>query len=300
MGMGEPPYFPDGLPLVKTKALIERGERPLWKRDLDFSELIPLARDYYLNALAGHSVPSRLGDVEIIAERWGKIEGSVSPDKLRLVPFIREILRDAAPVGEAPAKKAGAARQGVKRHFLRAAVELDGKTLDVTLSVQEASNGTFFFNLTEFGEFGREGKRNPPDSSGGSAASGDKGGSKGDDGAYSSFGNERRQPEHSSVSSTPQAVTNIAGTSDAVNLSVRDITPDWTPEPPLREAPPPTPEERALADASLEAEAQRLMLEGRAAQEETAALERAAADLDAVNREEEAILSVLQCVAGVL
>ena len=41
---------------------------------------------------------------------------------------------------------------------MRAAVELEGKFLDVTLSVQQASNGKFFFNLMEWGEFGQAGK----------------------------------------------------------------------------------------------------------------------------------------------
>jgi hypothetical protein len=169
--MDGPAYMPDGLPLVRTAESVADGSRPLWSAGMAFAELIPLARNWYMNNLAGRVVPSRLGDVAIIESRWGKIRGSLSPDKLRLVPFLDEILRDAVKIGEEAARKEGAARMGVKRHYLRAGVELDGRTLDVTLSVQEAANGQFFYNLTEWGEFGEEGrgKKYPPQHHGPSA-----------------------------------------------------------------------------------------------------------------------------------
>jgi hypothetical protein len=84
----------------------------------------------------------------------------------------------------------------------------------------------------------------------------------------------------------------------AVNLEVRDVTPDWTPEPPERQAMPPTPEERALADKALDAEADRLMREGAATPEDAAPLERHIAEMEAVNREEDAALSVLECIVN--
>jgi hypothetical protein len=73
---------------------------------------------------------------------------------------------------------------------------------------------------------------------------------------------------------------------------------DWTPEPAERQAMPPTPEERALADRALDAEAARLVSEGAATPEEAALLERHAADMEAVNREEDAALSVLECIVN--
>jgi len=81
-----------------------------------------------------------------------------------------------------------------------------------------------------------------------------------------------------------------------VNLDVRDVTPDWTPQPPERQAPPVTPETRSVMERALDAEAARLVQEGHATPEERALLERHKADMDALNREEEAVLSVLSCI----
>lgn len=73
---------------------------------------------------------------------------------------------------------------------------------------------------------------------------------------------------------------------------------DWTPEPPEREASPLPPEERIYQDNATDAEALRPVREGGATAEETALIEQYAADMDAVNREEEAMLSALGCVVG--
>jgi hypothetical protein len=298
MGMDGPPYIPDGLPVVKTAGLIADGKRPLWPRDMNFEELIPLARDWYVNNLAGRTVPSRLGEVQIIESRWGKLRGSLSPDKLRLVPFIEEILRDAVKIGEEAASREGAARMGVKRHYLRAGVELDGKTLDVTLSVQEAANGRFFYNLSEWGEFGEDGwgRRYPPQHQGPSAGeTHDNGGS--DIGAGSTdrglIAADEKAGDFGAVSTQE-----ISPSPDGVNMVVRDVTPDWTPEPSAPEAAAATPESRELADMALDHEADRLTAEGAGTPEERAVLEQTAEEIELVNREEEAALSVLECVMG--
>jgi hypothetical protein len=300
LGMDAPPYIPDGLPLVRTARLIADGERPLWRPDMDFSEMIPLARDYYLNNLAGQTAPSRLGDVEIIAERWGKIKDNISPDKLRLIPFIKEILRDALPTETKMATKAKAAEMGVVRHFLRAAVELDGKTLDVWLSVQQASNGKYFYNLMEWGEFGPDGrgKRRPPDTRGPSGE-----GYRGNGGGDETGGSTPRRPtapDGGARADTGSASgETLAVDAGNVNLEVRDVTPDWTPEAPEPAPHTPTPEERAIADRALDGEVARLADEGRVSPEERALIDEKAVEIDAVNRQEEAALATLSCIMGV-
>ena len=57
-----------------------------------------------------------------------------------------------------------------------------------------------------------------------------------------------------------------------------------------------TPEDRALVDRATDAEASRLIREGHATPEERALLEQHGADMEAVNREEDAALSVLACI----
>jgi hypothetical protein len=299
MGMAGPPYIPDGLPVVKTAGLIADGKRPLWPRDMDFAELIPLAQDWYVNKLADQTVNARIGEVKIIAERWGKITDSLSPDKLRLIPFIKEILHDAVLVNTLPSTHLGAARQGVKRHFVRAAVELEGKTLDVQLSVQKAHNGKFFYNLMEWGEFGPDGrgKKSPPGTHGPSVE-----GKRGNGGIAKTGGSTPRRlsaTDGKARADTGSTGTTISAPESRVNLDVRDVTPDWTPEPPAPEAAAATPESLASSERALDHEADRLLAEGAGTPEERAVLEGTAEEIEIVNREEEAALSVLECVMGV-
>ena len=262
-------------------------------------------------------------------------------------------------------------------------MELEGKMLDVTLSVQQARNGKFFYNFMEWGEFGADGRgeKRPPGIRGPSGEGG-----RGNGGGSETGGSTPRRPtapdggaraytgstSDTTISASADAVNSAENRAAAdgltgiaeeghtnpelremladdlrvllflsqerfqefikliedapfmsregrqaalevhrrvatepaggvVNLEVRDITPDWTPEPPEREvapAGPASPEERAALDRAMDAEAARLIQEGHATSEERAALERHKGDVDAVNREEEAGLSVLECITG--
>jgi hypothetical protein len=140
----------------------------------------------------------------------------------------------------------------------------------------------------------REGS--PPDPRASSAAESAKGGA-GFEGTEPQAHGQRRPPAHAPSPEAPAAT--IAQAPDAVNLDVRGVTPDWTPEPPERAAPAArVPDERAAVDRALDHEAARILEEGGGTPEDRAALESAAEDMETVNREEEAALTVLSCITG--
>ena len=163
-------------------------------------------------------------------------------------------------------------------------MEYEGRVLEVRLKVREAPNGKFFYDFFNESEPpGRRQQNTPPDTRGSSVPE-----------SANSGGNLRQAHEGHSAhrGERPQERGDNAGSGEsipaspeAVNLDVRDVTPDWTPEPPPRETPPRTPEDRALVDRALDAEATRLVNEGRATPEERALLEQHKAELEALARD---------------
>lgn len=304
MGVPGPAFMPDGHPPIRTDAMIADGSRPYWGR-MDIGEMLPLAEEFYAKTLATlPPVQARGGRTVFIRghQGWGKLHGKTpDADKLKLLPYIDKILEDAEWVFTEPARRSAHAKTGITLHDLLAAVEYDGRILEVRLKVREAKDGKFFydfFNESEPPTY--RPKETPLDSTGASAASGSKGGESSEGGALRSKAFSRRQTGQVQGDSSVTHDVTLPQDNSGVNIEVQDITPDLTPEPLRQAAPPVTPEERAVVDKAMDFEAARLMEEGRVTDEEAAALKETAADLEAVNREEEAMLSVLECVVGAL
>jgi hypothetical protein len=296
MGMDGPVYMPDGRPVLRTDALIAEG-RPSWAH-LSLDEMLPAAEAFYKDVLAGLPPVQARGGREIIIRGarsgWGKIRGRTpDPDKLKLLPYIDRILAEAEWVFTEPHRNAAEAARGGKVHDLLAAVQYGDRTLEVRLKVRENANGKFFYDF--FNESEQRQRKTPPDQRASSVAESAKGGVV-SEGAGPRAGAQRSR----AVAPSPETPEiRIADESDPVNLEVRDVTPDWTPEPAGRAVPAaPTPDERAAVNRALDYEAARLLNEGAGTPEERAALENSAAELETVNREEEAALSVLECVTG--
>ena len=272
--------------VLKTEPLIESG-RPLWARDMPFDELLPLAERWWMDHYAPRREGGKLVHRSVQADRgevfftgaggWRKYSGIISPDKIRLIPFLDEIIKIARWGEPVAPHRETHQHQGVRIHPLQAWVQLDGRMLDVALTVREAKNGKFFYDLGEI-EVGRK-KQPPPDTSGppdkGSRTP--RGGEKAD--------GESPHPVSASGRHVHGADTGFPGDTlhaggDAVNLEVRDITPDFSVARPLPEVhdPAPRPGQGELADLRAETgahelEIARLEQEGRIAPEDRQALE---------------------------
>lgn len=318
------PYKPAGLDVVNTARLVNEG-RPLWARDMDFAEMLPLAEKYYKETVVpGPPARTAKGDVHFQAGNWRKYRNDISPDKIRLVPFLREIV-EGARWGEAEApRRQKHQRQGMKVYPLRAAVELDGRVLDVRLRVREDANGKLFYNLAEFGEFvdGKKppdsgghggGIKTPPESSGLTAEARTTGGERAEGGAYLGTGDLlQRQTARLSGGSSVSSTVNISAAERRVNLSVTDITPDMRPELAAPESPTPrvpksAPEE--LANMGIDArtgksfdelDVERLAVEGKVTPDQVAELAALTRELDDIDITEEAALGILGCVMGAI
>jgi hypothetical protein len=295
----EVPFMPDGRPPVRTADMIASGGRPFWGR-MGETEMLPLAEAFYRDVLAAlPPIEAQGGRAVIIrgeSAGWGKMRGRTpDADKLKLLPYIDRILAEAEWVFTEPARRPSHAAEGVALHDLLAAVEYEGRVLEVRLKVREAQNGKFFYDFFNESEPPRGGqKKSPPDSRAGSVAAGPRGGEN--SGQWELRDSSQRE---GAPSDTRNPDTGVSDSAKAVNLEIRDITPDRTPEPAERmNASVPTPEERERLDGSLQAEALRLAAEGRAAPEELAVLERTAADIETANREENALLGTLECILG--
>lgn len=295
-------------PLVRTADLIESGERPFW-RDLTLDEMLLQAERFYTDNYAGKSVTTKRGEVFFTSKGWKKIKGSApQAEKLKLLPYIDRVLAEAEWVATEPARREKHARQGMKIHHLRSVVEYDGRDLDVRLVVREDNNGRLFYDFFNESEPPRsDGSKNgtPPESQGPSAGGDARGGGEGERGS----GARLRQTAGLSGEDSTLA-SNITGARDNVNLELRDVTPDLTPETPLPEYRAPEPPQGLDGElrsrgidpatgASLdEAEALRLMSEGKADAADAAALEAARLEAERVDALEEIGLSLVGCVTG--
>jgi hypothetical protein len=287
--------MPDGRPVLRTDTLIAEG-RPSWDR-LSVEEMLPAAESFYKDVLADMPVQARGGrEVTIRGEvrGWGKIRGRTpDPDKLKLLPYIDRILAEAEWVFTEPHRNAAEAARGGKVHDLLAAVQYGDRTLEVRLKVRENANGKYFYDF--FNESERGQRKTPPEQRASSVAESAEGGVVSE--GAGPYAGAQRARDNTPSPEIPDGI--ITEAPDAVNLDVRDVTPDWTPEPPERAAPDAsTPEERAAVERALDHEAARILEEGGGTPEERVALESAAEDTATVNREEKAALTVLSCVTG--
>ena len=298
----------DTAPLVRPPdAMAGDLGRPLWPRDMDFAEMLPMAEAWYMEKLAGTVVETERGPVTFRGKRgWKEIHQDLSPDKVRLIPFLDKILEIAQWGEPGAARRAIHQRHGMLSHPLRAAVDLDGRTLDVRLTVREDVNGKLFYDFAELGEAGK--KTTPPESSRQAAVAGTKGGERAEGGAYLGSQNGPSAERGVSSGSSGSVSLHIDPPEGPVNISVRDITPDFRPEPKETFGPaqdtPKTPRDELIAagidpasgKSFAELDVERLAKEGRVLPEEMAELEARRHEVEAVNREEEAALSVLGCI----
>jgi hypothetical protein len=126
---------------------------------MPYSEMLPLAEQHWMD----HYAPRREGNKhthrgvmthrgEVLfkgADGFRKYSGNISPDKIRLIPFLDEIIKIARWGEPVEPKRATHKRQGVTIHPLQAWVQLDGRMLDVGLTVRETRGGKFFYELGE-------------------------------------------------------------------------------------------------------------------------------------------------------
>lgn len=94
---------------------------------------------------ASHPV---LGKIKFIRKGIDKVKStSADIDKLKLVPKIKDIIETAAYLrSETPKKPHG---NIVKFHYLSNSVNLEGKNIDVFISIAEDNEGNFFYNINK-------------------------------------------------------------------------------------------------------------------------------------------------------
>lgn len=111
-------------------------------------EMRAKAREVWQADYAGKSAVNKdLGEIKFTNSGRGKFFSNTSdPDKLRLVPILRQIVEKADLVETLPNPIAD---QPVIRalHWLEADVAIDGKARRVGFSVREDNNGNLFYNL---------------------------------------------------------------------------------------------------------------------------------------------------------
>jgi hypothetical protein len=300
---------PSPLPHVRTADLIASGERPDWG-DLTLTEMLPLAKEFYTKNLKKIPVVSQGREVIIRSHHkgWGKIRGlTPEADKLKLLPYIDRILKEAEWVFTDSARREKHAELGMKVHYLLSRVEYRGKMLEARMVVREDRNGKMFydfFNETEApSPLMRDTPPESPDSSAGSLA-------RGGGGTGSVYHDRSPRQTDGLVTETPGSDITIPRDGDSVNLEVRDVTPD-----PERPAPLPdyrAPEPDGTPEAELrsrgidpktgrgfdEVEARRLEEEGKVTPEDADALRAAVAEYERIEAREEAALSIVGCIAG--
>jgi hypothetical protein len=314
LGMDAPPFMPDGRPAVRTADLVETGARPFWG-GLTADAVAPLAERFWRETLAALPPIEAQGGRTVVIRGgsggWGKIRGkALDADKLKLLPYIDRILAEAEWVFTENARRAVHAENGVVLHDLLAAVEYDGRMLEVRLKVREDQNGKFFYDFFNESEGIPRGKKDaPPDARSDADAGGTRGGADSEQWGLRAASRREASPADTPNrdSSMPDAAGEVnSGYSplerETVNLEVRDVTPDWTPQPAQRRGDAPLAEEglaqEAARERALAFEAERLAQEGRITPEERAAFEETDAALGEIERESEAALAVLSCITG--
>ena len=153
-----------GIPIRIAKAtdlagLAKTTGKPLWSKDLSRQELIDNAKKHYMTHFAPkrdpangkllrYSVPTEKGEVAFRAtDGWGKLQGDYSSEKMRLIPYVDDLLRTARYLRQESPRRLKHQKQGLKIHIFQNMVKIDGKKYSVEFTVREANNGKLFYEL---------------------------------------------------------------------------------------------------------------------------------------------------------
>lgn len=115
----------------------------------DSNDLRRKAYKYFQDNLQGQYVQHpTLGKIKFIRRGIDKLKStSADIDKLKLVPKIKEIIETSLFLrSETPKKPHG---NIVKFHYLSNSVNLEGKNIDVFISIAEDNEGNFFYNINK-------------------------------------------------------------------------------------------------------------------------------------------------------
>ena len=115
----------------------------------DSNDLRRKAYKYFQDNLQGQYVQHpTLGKIKFIRRGIDKLKStSADIDKLKLVPKIKEIIETSQFLrSETPKKPHG---DIVKFHYLSNSVNLEGKNIDVFISIAEDNEGNFFYNINK-------------------------------------------------------------------------------------------------------------------------------------------------------
>lgn len=115
----------------------------------DSNDLRRKAYKYFQDNLQGQYVQHpTLGKIKFIRRGIDKLKStSADIDKLKLVPKIKEIIETSQFLrSETPKKPHG---NIVKFHYLSNSVNLEGKNIDVFISIAEDNEGNFFYNINK-------------------------------------------------------------------------------------------------------------------------------------------------------
>lgn len=115
----------------------------------DSNDLRRKAYKYFQDNLQGQYVQHpALGKIKFIRRGIDKLKStSADIDKLKLVPKIKEIIETSQFLrSETPKKPHG---NIVKFHYLSNSVNLEGKNIDVFITIAEDNEGNFFYNINK-------------------------------------------------------------------------------------------------------------------------------------------------------
>lgn len=115
----------------------------------DTNDLRRKAYKYFQENLQGNYASHPvLGKIKFIRKGIDKVKStSADIDKLKLVPKIKDIIETATYLrSETPEKPHG---NIVKFHYLSNSVNLEGKNIDVFISIAEDNEGNFFYNINK-------------------------------------------------------------------------------------------------------------------------------------------------------
>ena len=197
-------------------------------------------------------------------------------------------------------------------HKARAFVRLDDKLLGVELTIRQDSNGRLFYDhfVFDYPRISGKKKKFPPESSGGAAGTNE---SRGGTGKVVTTTASDQQPaldtgltaRDASIVERNGKVNQLADTFAISDMRLTDLTPDFSAPAPEPEIEPLRMDEAAREDTkmfdaeefgALDMEITRIAGQGRMMPEDAAELEAAKAELERVDKVENAGLSVLECV----
>ena len=92
----------------------------------------------------------------------GQLRTDAHPDKLRSIPFLKTLLKQAEYLGAETPRRLKHVRQGMFIHKARAFVRLGNKLLGVELTIRQDGNGCLFPNHLVFDCPQISGKKSPP------------------------------------------------------------------------------------------------------------------------------------------